>query len=64
MYIKRAMIDSTDCPRASFTLSATHRKNRRKKNRRKKNRRKKNNETTPRNFKQQRSAAEFPVKTA
>ena len=53
------MIDSTDCPRASFTLSATHRKNRRKKNRRKKN-----NETTPRNFKQQRSAAEFPVKTA
>ena len=63
------MIDSTDCPKASFTLSATHRKNRRKKNRRKKNRRKKNrrkknNETTPRNFKQQRSAAEFPVKTA
>ena len=39
MYIKRAMIDSTDCPRASFTLSATHRKNKKKEERRTEERR-------------------------
>ena len=33
------MIDSTDCPRASFTLSATHRKNKKKEEQKKEERR-------------------------